>query len=201
MALHGWSTKEGFNMIKINDIYTERLHLRRWKESDKEPFAALNADPVVMEFFPNTLSREESDAFVQRIEERFEKWGFGPWAVELKETGQFIGYVGLAIPQFEAPFMPAVEIGWRLAKEYWGKGYATEAANACLDVAFNQLGLKEIISFTVPANIPSRKVMERLGMTHNPADDFAHPRLPADHPLSKHVLYRITKKQYQAAHT
>ena len=184
-------------MIKINGIYTERLHLRRWKESDKEPFAALNADPAVMEFFPNTLSREESDAFVQRIEERFEKWGFGLWAVELKETGQFIGYVGLAIPQFAAPFLPAVEIGWRLAKEYWGKGYATEAANACLDVAFNQLGLKEIISFTVPANIPSRKVMERLGMTHNPGDDFAHPKLPADHPLSKHVLYRISREQWQ----
>lgn len=184
-------------MIKIDDIYTERLHLRRWKESDKEPFAVMNADPVVMEFFPKLMSREESDALANDIEARFLRQGFGLWAVELKKTGQFIGFVGLNVPQFEAPFMPAVEIGWRLAKEYWGKGYATEAAKAVLDVAFNKLGLNEIVSFTVPANLPSRKVMERLGMTHNPADDFAHTKLPADHPLSKHVLYRISREQWQ----
>ncbi len=185
-------------MIKINDIYTERLQLRRWKESDKEPFAALNADPVVMEFFPKLLTRAESDALANDIKARFEKQGFGLWAVELKDSGQFIGFVGLNVPQFEAPFMPAVEIGWRLAKEYWGKGYATEAANAVLDVAFNKLGLTEIVSFTVPANTPSRKVMERLGMTHNPIEDFAHPKLPVDHPLSKHVLYRINRDQWMA---
>src|SRR5579872_3736955 len=152
-ALPGWQTdKAGFQMIKINDIYTERLHLRRWKESDKEMFAAMNADPVVMEFFPKLMSRAESDALANDIEARFEKQGFGLWAVELKDSGQFIGFVGLNVPKFEAPFMPAVEIGWRLAKEYWGKGYATEAANAVLDVAFNKLGLTEIVSFTVPAN-------------------------------------------------
>jgi len=171
-------------------IRTERLVLRRWRAEDLRPFAELNADPAVMEFLPGLLSRDESDEMVGRIERHFDDHGFGFWAVETVEGNEFVGLVGLAVVGFEAPFTPAVEVGWRLARGVWGRGYATEAAGAALDHGFESLGLDEIVSFTVPSNSRSRAVMERLGMTHDARDDFDHPKLPEGHPLKRHVLYR-----------
>nr|WP_205830096.1 GNAT family N-acetyltransferase [Microbispora sp. CL1-1] len=166
--------------------------MRRWREDDKEPFAALNADPVVMEHFPATLSREDSDALAERIEAGFDEHGFGLWAVEA--DGEFIGFTGLSVPRFTAPFTPCVEIGWRLARSAWGRGYATEAARASLEDGFGRAGLTEVVSFTAVQNVRSQAVMRRLGMTHDPADDFDHPALPAGHPLRRHVLYRIRRQ-------
>lgn len=180
---------------------TERLILRRWRDSDREPFAQLNADPRVMRFFPQLLSRDESNAAVDRIEAHFEQHGFGLCAAELIEDGRFIGYIGLAIPQFAAHFTPAVEIGWRLAAEQWARGLATEGARAIVRHAFEELALGELVSFTVPDNIRSRRVMEKLGMTQTPADDFDHPRLPEGHRLRRHVLYRLRKNHvFNAVH-
>jgi RimJ/RimL family protein N-acetyltransferase len=176
-----------------SELRAERLLLRRWRDSDREPFAALNADPLVMEHFPTLLTREESDRMVDRIELHFQEHGFGLWAVELPEKVPFIGFVGLAIPRFEASFTPCVEIGWRLATPYWGQGFATEAAQAAAAFGFEQLRLEEILSFTAVANHRSRRVMERIGMTHDPADDFDHPLLPAGHHLRRHVLYRLKR--------
>lgn len=175
------------------ELRTERLRLRRWLATDREPFAGLNRDPVVMEHFPSVLSREESDALVDRIEQHFQDHGFGLWAVEVPGVAPFIGYVGLSVPRFEARFTPCVEIGWRLAREHWGHGYATEGARAALDFGFQMLGLNEIVSFTVPGNVRSCRVMVRLGMTRNPDDDFDHPSLPKRHSLRRHVLYRISR--------
>ena len=172
-------------------LLTERLILRPWRESDREPFALMNADPVVMEFFQACLSRAESDLAVDRVEAHFRQHGFGVFAVELRSEQTFIGFTGLSVPRFEAHFTPCVEIGWRLAKEYWGKGLATEAARAAIKYGFETVGLDEIVSFTVPANVRSRNVMEKLGMTHDPADDFDHPAIPDGHPLRRHVLYRL----------
>jgi RimJ/RimL family protein N-acetyltransferase len=174
-------------------LRTERLLLRRWRGSDRLPFQQINADSRVMEFFPEPLTAEASDALFARAREHFDRRGFGPFAVELIETSAFIGFIGLSIPGFDAQFMPAVEIGWRLAFEHWGKGFATEGARAARRHAFETLKLEEVVSFTVPANLRSRRVMEKLGMSHNPADDFDHPRLPAGHPLRRHVLYRIKR--------
>jgi ribosomal-protein-alanine N-acetyltransferase len=157
----------------------------------------MNADPLVMQYFPSTLSRSESDAFADRIETRLEADGFGLFAVEVRDGEPFIGFVGLARPSFEAHFTPAMEIGWRLDRDHWGRGYATEAALACVDYAFDDLGIDELVSFTVPANVPSRSVMERIGMTHDPSDDFDHPRVK-DHPsLQRHVLYRLAKADHK----
>lgn len=169
-----------------------RLKLRRWREDDLEPFAAINADPVAMEHFPETLRRGQSDELVEKIEAGFEANGFGLWAVEVRVTGEFVGFTGLDVPGFEAHFTPAVEVGWRLARSAWGNGYATEAARGALAFGFEELGLKEIVSFTTPANRRSRAVMERLGMSHDPQDDFEHPGLPVGHPQRGHVLYRIS---------
>jgi len=177
------------------ELQTERLLLRRWRESDHAPFAALNADPRVMEHFPALLSPAETAARIGRIEAHFEEHGYGLWAVEIKGVTPFAGFVGLSIQKFEAHFMPCVEIGWRLAAEFWGRGYATEGARAALAFGFEQLGLAEILSFTVPANIRSRRVMEKLDMTHDPAEDFDHPLVPAGHPLVRHVLYRLKRPQ------
>jgi RimJ/RimL family protein N-acetyltransferase len=174
-------------------LRTERLLLRRWHESDRLPFQAINADPRVMEHFPAPLTPAESDALMARADAHFGRHGFGPFAAEFLQTGEFIGFIGLSIPAFAAPFMPAVEIGWRLAFEHWGKGLATEGARAALVFAFNELNLGQIVSFTVLANLRSRRVMERLGMTHDAADDFDHPNLPVGHPLRRHVLYRIRR--------
>jgi RimJ/RimL family protein N-acetyltransferase len=174
-------------------LRTNRLLLRRWQASDRAPFAELNADPEVMRYFRGTLDREASDAFVDRIEKAFDELGYGLWAVEVLATGRFIGFTGLALHTFEAHFTPAVEVGWRLARSAWGHGYATEAARAAVDFGFDTVGLDEIVSMTTETNLRSRAVMERIGMTRRPADDFEHPSLPEGHPLRPHVLYRIAK--------
>jgi len=175
-----------------DSIRTDRLLLRRWRDDDLVPFAELNSDPEVMAYMPARLDRRESDAFAARIREQLDQRGFGLWAVEVPEAASFIGYVGLSNPRFTAAFTPCVEVGWRLARAHWGRGYATEAARAALAFGFGHVGLEEIVSFTVPANWRSIAVMERLGMRHDPADDFDHPSLPAGHPLQRHVLYRLT---------
>ena len=180
------------------ELQTDRLILRRWRDADREPFARMNRDAVVMELFPALLSREESDALVDRAEAHLAQHGFGPWAAELRESGEFIGYIGLFIPRFEAAFTPCVEIGWRLAPGHWGKGLATEGARAAVDHAFDDLGLPELVSFTVPGNLRSRRVMEKLGMTHDPGDDFDHPSIAEGHPLRRHVLYRIRRDDWMA---
>lgn len=175
------------------ELRTERLRLRRWLPADREPFAALNADPRVMEYFPALLSREESDAAAARIEAHFAEHGFGLWAVEVTDVAPFAGFIGLNIPRIQAHFTPCIEIGWRLAAEFWGRGFATEGARATLAFGFESLRLDEIVSYTVPDNLRSRRVMEKLSMTHDPHDDFAHPLLPVGHGLSRHVLYRIKR--------
>jgi RimJ/RimL family protein N-acetyltransferase len=172
-------------------IRTERLILRPWRETDLVPFAALNADPRVMEFMPKVLDRDESDAMAERIGQHFARYGFGQWVVEIPGVAECAGYIGLSHPRFEASFTPCVEIGWRLAYDCWGHGYATEGAKATLAFGFERLQLAEILSFTVPANRRSWSVMERIGMTRDPEDDFDHPVLPEGHPLRRHVLYRI----------
>src|SRR6266550_6869146 len=178
---------------RARELRTDRLRLRRWLPADRDPFAAMNADPAVMEYFPAPLSREESDALATRIEAHFDRHGFGLWAVEIPGVAPFAGFVGLSVPAFNAHFTPCVEIGWRLAVEQWGRGYATEAARAVLTFGFESLGLSEIVSFTVPGNLPSRRVMERIGMAHDPADDFDLPTPPEGHPFRRHVLYRMAK--------
>ena len=176
-------------------IQTERLLLRQWTETDREPFARLNSDPRVMEFFPRCLDREESDRVAGNIERKIEEWGFGLWAAELTATSTFIGFIGLSVPGFEAHFTPCVEIGWRLAAEYWNRGLATEGAAAVVRHAFGVLGLPELVSFTAEINMPSRRVMEKIGMTRDAAEDFDHPNLPAGHRLRRHVLYRLAKEE------
>ncbi len=176
-------------------IQTERLLLRRWTEEDREPFYRLNSDPLVMEFMPACLTRPESDQLVDRIIEHFHKHDFGLYAAELRENQSFIGYVGLSVPSFEASFTPCVEIGWRLSADHWGRGLATEGARAVVKHAFGELGLDEIVSLTVPENVRSRRVMEKIGMTHAASEDFDHPNLPEGHPLRRHVLYRLRRQK------
>jgi RimJ/RimL family protein N-acetyltransferase len=178
-------------------LTTARLRLRQWREEDLAPFAALNADPQVMEFFPKVLTRAESDVVAGRIRDHFARHGFGLWAVEAPGAAAFVGFVGLAVPSFEAHFTPCVEIGWRLAREHWGHGYATEAATAALAFGFGDRALEEIVAFTVPANISSRRVMGRLGMRRSPADDFEHPAIADGHPLRSHVLYRLRRADWK----
>ena len=172
-------------------LRTQRLHLRLWREADLAPFAALNADPVVMEFLPNLLTRADSDALAARLQAAIDTLGFEFWAIELRGSGQFAGFTGLSGPRSEAPFTPCVELGWRLARGFWGQGYATEAAHAAVAFGFETLALAEIVAFTVPANLRSRRVMERLGMQRDAAADFEHPALPAGHLLRPHLLYRL----------
>lgn len=179
-------------------VETSRLILRRWCDADVTPFAEMNADPQVMRLFPSLLTYEQSAHMVERIEAHFVEHGFGLWAVELKQTGQFAGFIGLAVPRFEAAFTPCVEIGWRIAVPFWNQGYATEGAQAALKFGFEQCRLTEILSFTVPANIASQRVMEKIGMTY--VSDFEHPVLANDDPLCTHVLYRITKQEWDLAH-
>ena len=170
------------------EILTPRLKLREWKEKDKDPFFKINSDPRVMEFMPKQLSKQESDQFIERIKTHFQNHQYGLFAVELLEDKSLIGLIGLSIPKFQSFFTPCVEIGWRLAYDYWGKGYATEGAKASLNYGFKELNLLEIFSFTVPKNVRSRQVMERIGMTY--IDEFEHPLLPQENPLRKHVLYK-----------
>jgi len=167
--------------------------LRNWETRDREPFARLNSDPRVMEFLPARLSPIESDRMADRIENHFRQHGFGLYALELRQERAFIGFAGLSIPAFDARFTPCVEIGWRLSAEYWGRGLATEAAGAVVRFAFESLALDALVSFTVPANIRSRRVMEKIGMIRNPAEDFDHPQLQEGHPLRRHVLYRLRR--------
>ena len=179
-------------------LVTPRLRLRPWREQDLAPFAALNADRRVMEFFPKLLNRAESDALASRVRDHFAQHGFGLWVVEVPGVADFIGFVGLSLPGFTASFTPCFEVGWRLAHEHWGHGYATEAARAALAHGFNELTLDEIVSFTATFNWRSRRVMERLGMKRSPADDFEHPTLPESHPLRSHVLYRLNRHEWQS---
>jgi len=172
-------------------LETERLILRRWQDSDREPFAAMNADPRVMEFFPDVLTREESDQLIENIESHFDNRGFGLFATELKAEKKFVGFIGLHVASFQAHFTPCVEIGWRIATPYWGKGLATEGSREVVRYAFEWLRLESLVSFTVPENVASRRLMEKLGMTHDPAEDFDHPKLPPGHRLRRHVLYRL----------
>ena len=172
-------------------IETDRLLLRRWTEADRGPFYHLNSDPRVMEFMPNRLSRGESDLLMDRIEDHFRKYSFGLYALELKADRSFAGFLGLAVPEFTAHFTPCVEIGWRLSTDCWGRGLATEGARAVVRRAFDVLKLEALVSFTVPGNFRSRRVMEKVGMTRDPAEDFDHPNLPEGHPLRRHVLYRL----------
>jgi RimJ/RimL family protein N-acetyltransferase len=174
------------------ELRTDRLFLRRWLATDRDAFAAMNADSRVTEHFPSVLTKDESDASVERINRHFDQHGFGLWAVEIPGVAAFAGFVGLAVPSFEAHFTPCVEIGWRLAAAHWGQGYATEAALAALAFGFGDAGLREIVSFTVPDNQRSRRVMEKIGMTHSPSDDFDHPAWPS---RARHVLYRIPRER------
>lgn len=174
------------------EFATPRLRLRQWRESDRGPFAALNADPAVMQFFPWTLSRAASDASIDAWRAQLMQRGWSNWAVERLDGGEFIGYVGLTVPVRVLPFTPCVEIGWRLAHEFWGKGYATEAATGALQVGFEQAGLQEIVSFTAAGNLRSRAVMERIGMA-DAHQDFDYPTFAEGHPLRRHCLYRIRR--------
>jgi RimJ/RimL family protein N-acetyltransferase len=172
-------------------IQTERLILRPWRDADREPFARITADPRVMEFFPAVLTREESDALVDRCDAHYRQYGFTYFAAELCATSELVGFIGIArtpIPHL----VPLVEIGWRLAFENWNRGLATEGARAALRYGFEQLHLPEIVAFTATDNVRSRRVMEKLGMVHDPAGDFDHPKIPAGNPLQRHVLYRIS---------
>ncbi|AKU16471.1 GNAT family N-acetyltransferase [Luteipulveratus mongoliensis] len=179
-------------------IETERLTMRPWRDADLEPFAALNADDEVMEHFPAPMTREESDALADRVRTHISENGWGLWAVEVKDTGEFIGFTGLSRPSFEAHFTPAVEVGWRLARNAWGHGYATEAARAALRYGFTVAKLDEIVSFTAATNTRSQAVMQRIGMVRNETEDFDHPRLEPGHRLSQHMLYRLTRERWFA---
>lgn len=170
-------------------IETERLILRRWKEEDRKPFAEMNGNPNVMKYFPSTLSTEESSAFVDRINSEFEETGYGLYAVETKDTGEFIGYVGFHRFTFDAPFSPNWEIGWRISDKFWHKGYATEAATACINYAREKKMCNTLYSFTAVPNIPSENVMKRIGMSYEMT--FMHPKLPHGHRLKEHKLYSI----------
>jgi 3-dehydroquinate dehydratase / shikimate dehydrogenase len=181
----------------IAELQTARLYLRSWRPGDFPVFAALNADPQVMEHFPQMLTREQSDILAKCIVSQLRSRGWGLWAVEVAATESFIGFVGLNRPAFQAHFTPAVEVGWRLARQYWGCGYATEAAWTVLGFGFESLGLDEIVSFTSVDNQRSRRVMEKLGMRHHLDDDFDHPSIPEGHRLRRHVLYRLTSAEFR----
>ncbi len=186
--------------VPVPELRTDRMLLRAWREPDREPFAAMNADPAVMEHFPSTLDKQQSDVMFDLIQRRWADGRPSLWAVEVPGAGEFIGFVGLLEPSFTAPFTPCVEVGWRLAAAHWGHGYAPEAAHAALGYGFDTLGAQEIVSFTVPANDRSRRVMDKLGLHHDPADDFDHPNLPPGDPLRRHVLYRVTAAEWQGRH-
>ena len=177
-------------------VHTARLLLRPWRDADRAPFAAMNADEEVMAHFPSVQDRAGSDAAVDRFVDHWRQHGYGPWAVELPGATPFAGFVGLLRPSFTAHFTPAVEIGWRLARQVWGRGYAPEAAAATLDVAFDVLGLDEVVSFTTPDNHKSRRVMEKIGMATDPDEDFDHPNV-ADGPYRRHVLYRLAASDWR----
>ena len=175
----------------MNIIQTERLILRTWKTEDASAYYQINQDPLVIEFLRGPLTMEQVNDFITFANKQCAEIGYGLWAAEEKSSGKLIGFIGIDPIRWNAPFGPGVEIAWRLGSQFWGKGYATEGAKAALDYGFTHCGLEEIVSFTVPANVRSIRVMEKIGMQHDPQGDFAHPHLPAEHPLSKHILYRI----------
>lgn len=178
-----------------NEVRTERLLMRRWAPEDRGPFAEMNADPQVMEHFPGLLSPQDSDALAAWADAHLAEHGWGLWALEVasgEDVGRFAGFTGLAVPSWEAPFTPCVEVGWRLPRWAWGRGYASEAARAALRVGFTDLGLEEIVSFTAVTNQRSQSVMRRIGMTRDPAGDFDHPTIPLGHPRGRSVLYRLS---------
>ncbi|MDV2079251.1 GNAT family N-acetyltransferase [Marinobacter xestospongiae] len=179
------------------ELQTERLRLRQWCPGDREPFARMGSDPEVMAYFPSLLSREDSDAMADRCQALIQLRGWGFWALETRDGGEFVGFVGLHEPAAELPFSPCVEIGWRLAREAWGRGYATEAASAALDFAFDQLGLAEVVSFTTLENRRSRAVMERLGMRSAADENFEHPAVAVGNPLRPHCLYRLGRDDWR----
>jgi RimJ/RimL family protein N-acetyltransferase len=179
-------------------LTTARLRLRPWRAEDLAPFAALNADRRVREFFPAVQSYEESAASMTYILNHFQQRGFGLWAVEVIGGAPFIGFVGLSVPAFDAPFMPCVELGYRLAFDHWGHGYATEGSRAALAFGFGTIGLTEIVAMATAGNERSRRVMARLGMRRDPVDDFDHPNIVDGHPLRRHVLYRLTAGEWAA---
>jgi RimJ/RimL family protein N-acetyltransferase len=174
-------------------LNSPRLQLRPWRQSDLAPFAALNADPGAMEFMPQCLSQAQSDDFARHAQAALVERGWGLWAVQLHSSGEFLGCVGLSVPSYTTHFTPCIAADWRLKRACWGHGYATEAARESLRFAFEKLAVPRVVSFTVPANLRSRAVMERLGMTRDPGEDFEHPKLPPGHPLRPHVLYRLAK--------
>jgi ribosomal-protein-alanine N-acetyltransferase len=179
--------------MPVRTLRTDRLVLRDWRSDDREPFAELNADPRVMEHFPSRLDRAESDALADRIAASLARDGFGLWAVARRDDDRFLGFTGLVEVPFATPFTPAVEVGWRFAVDAWGHGYATEAARAAVGYAFEELELDELVSMTTPSNVRSQRVMERLGMTRDPVDDFDHPRIAVGHPLRRHILFRLPR--------
>lgn len=182
-------------MPAIVELQTERLGLLAWQERHVAPFAAMNADPEVMRYFPAPATEAQTRATVDAWRRQFDEQGWSNWAVELKASGEFIGFIGLSVPRRRLPFSPCVEIGWRLARRFWGNGYATEGARAALAAGFGRLGLTEIVSFTSLLNAPSRAVMERIGM-HNTGRDFDHPAIPEGSPLRRHCLYMLTHAQW-----
>jgi RimJ/RimL family protein N-acetyltransferase len=186
-------------MVKVIELETSRLKLRQWRREDRPLFAKLNADSTVMEFFPSILDEKESNEMVNKIQSLISKRGWGFWAVEKKDKGQFIGFTGLHVPTAKLPFSPCVEIGWRLAKEFWGKGYATEAANAALNLAFEQLKISEVYSFASVGNLKSIALMERLQMV-NTHKNFDHPSIPKGHSLKEHVLYKLPREQWKKSY-
>ena len=184
--------------MAIPELTTPRLRLRGFGRADRMPFAAMNADAEVMRHMSRRLDRVQSDAFVDRILGHWEADGFGIWAIERRDDGTFLGFAGLSEPAFRAPFTPAIEVGWRLARAAWGNGYATEAGAAALEFGFETLGREEIVSFTAAGNERSRRVMERLGMTHDAADDFDYPLVAPEHPIRRQVLYRLPRTRWAA---
>ncbi len=179
-------------MPDLIEFETDRLRLLAWQDRHIAPFAAMNADPEVMRYFASTVDEPQTRASVEMWRAQFDERGWSNWAVELKDSGEFIGFIGLSIPRRQLPFSPCVEIGWRLARRFWGNGYAAEGARASLDVGFGQLGLREVVSFTSLINTPSRAVMQRIGM-HNTGKDFDHPAVPEGSALRRHCLYAITR--------
>jgi RimJ/RimL family protein N-acetyltransferase len=190
--------KMGFTStgLIMKNLETTRMCLRSWKEQDLDAMTAINQDAIVCKYFPEIGTRETTKALIQHILKHDDEHGFSLYAVELKATHEMIGFIGLMTPSFEAHFTPAIEIGWRLASQHWNKGYATEGAIAVINHAFTDLHLKKLVSFTAINNQPSRRVMEKIGMHHDPLDDFDHPKLTADSPLKRHVLYRLTNLDY-----
>ncbi|MGO9558102.1 MAG: GNAT family N-acetyltransferase [Acidimicrobiales bacterium] len=180
-------------------LETERLLLRRWRQADRAPFAAMNSDPVVMEFFPAMLDPDRSDAFAARADSAFDADGYGLWAVEVKGGEPFIGFVGIhSLAAEEFPFVAEAEVGWRLAASAWGRGFAPEGARAALGFGFDECGLGEIVSFTSVVNERSQRVMQKIGMYRDPVDDFDHPRVAEGHLLRPHVMYRLTAEQWRS---